>query len=727
MKTHFKPGERVGVLVDVPLGTLLDYHAPEGGLTVGSFVLVPLRNRDVVGVVWSEGRGDVADCKLRSIRKELDVPALDAPYMKFMEKMSEYTITPLSSAFFRLTLVPDPNARVLTTKLCQMVGKPPTRMTPSRERILRFLRPGEKVEMSELMAKARVSPQVIHRLSTQGFLKIAKERTVENPLGIQLKAEGVTLNSEQREAVGELFSQLNRKEYSTVLLKGVPGAGKTEVYLEAIARMLEDGRQVLVMLPEIALTTQVLNRFEERFKVRPLEWHSAVSKAKKRKIWRMAAEGKARLVVGARSALFLPLTNLGLIVVDEEHDSSFKQDSGVIYHARDMAVLRASLCRATVILVSATPSLESLTNVTKGKYTRIDLRSRYGDSVLPEIGTIDMRGEKKIRGRWISSALIKEVSETLERGEQALLFLNRRGYAPTTTCSECGYQVCCADCDTTLVEHRFRQEMICHLCGARSPMPEECQKCHARDSFVPVGPGVERLAEEVSNLFKDYRLEVLSSDLITSTAQLMDTLDRITRGDVDIIIGTQIIAKGHNFPKLTLVGVVDADVGLHGGDFRAAERTFQIVRQVCGRAGRADLPGVALLQTWQPDNPVIQAIVAQDDEQFLVAESCEREVAGCPPFGQYVAIVVSGKNPEEVEGYVSELYGVSSYLDDNGITVYGPAPAPIFRIQGRVRYRLLLKAEKSLNVQRTIRQWLSMIELPKRVRLNVDVDPIWFM
>jgi len=727
LNTKFKSGERVGVLIEAASVTLLDYKAPKGSVSVGAFVQVPLRNRQVIGVVWGAGVSEFEEGKLRTITKVLQVPILDQNYLNFIEKMAEYTITPLSATFFRLTRIPEIDEAKKSVKFCEASGLEPDRLTPKRQAVFRILGQRRRVKVAELLAEANVSYAVIQRLVKQGYLTIKLQEIQDKPQQLNLKNPGTKLNSEQKNAVSQITQVLDKPEYAAILLKGVPGAGKTEVYLEAIAQVLKEGKQVLVLLPEIALTNQILNRFEERFKTRPFEWHSAVSKAVKRRIWRMTAEGNSQLVVGARSALFLPFANLGLIIIDEEHDSSFKQDSGIIYHGRDMAVLRASMCQAKVLLVSATPSLETLTNARNGKYHRVDLMSRFGGSQLPEIIPIDMRGQKKISGKWLSGALVTEIAQRLEREEQSLLFLNRRGYAPLTTCSECGHQLGCHDCDTNLVEHRFIGEMICHQCGLKSQKPNECPVCHAKESFVPVGPGVERLAEEVSETFSEAKLEVISSDLIKSTSQLMETLDRISRGAVDIVIGTQIVAKGHHFPKITLVGVLDADVGLHGGDFRASEKTFQIIRQVAGRAGRAELPGIALLQTWQPDNPVIQAIISNDDEKFLDTESMEREVAGCPPFGQYIAIILSGKNGEKVEEYATNLLKMSQLLEDNQITLFGPAPAPIFRIQGRLRYRFLLQADRSMKVQRTIRHWLSSVKQPTNVRLSVDVDPVWFM
>lgn len=727
MAGEFKSGDLVGVLPSAPIDGLLDYRVSRSGVDTGSFVLVPLGPRKVVGVVWDKGEGKFDPSRIRPIIKVLNVPGLDDKFRLFLEKVAEYNLVSLSSTLARLTRLPEPTEGPKVEKCCRWDGNLPPKMTSSREKVFEFLKPGREYLIKDVITETGVGMDVLKRLESGGFLLFSEKLIKDEAPVFNLKGNSVELNDEQRRATDNIFRFLDQEEFSPILLKGVPGAGKTEVFLEVIARTLKEGKQVLVLLPEIALTSQIIKRFNDRFGEAPFEWHSSVSKVQKRKIWRMAGEGTAQLVVGARSALFLPFSNLGLIVVDEEHDSSYKQDSGIIYNARDMAVLRASLYEANIILVSATPSLESLVNVTRGKYKRVDLLSRFGDATLPDIDIIDMKGETDTSGKWISGALIKEISDRLQKGEQSLLFLNRRGYAPITVCANCGNQVGCIDCDARLVEHRYFNEMICHQCGARSMVPKKCPDCHAEGMMVPLGPGIERLAEEVKSIFKQAKIEVLSSDLVESPMQLKDTLEKISKGEVDIIIGTQIIAKGHNFPYLTLVAVIDADVGLQGGDFRAAERTFQIIRQVTGRSGRADIPGIALLQTWNPDHPVIQAITSNNDEAFWEAESREREVTGSPPFSQYIGVIVSGKDVDEIEGFSQALARDSKPLMDENYELYGPAPAPIARIQGRVRYRLLIKAERSLRVQRAIRVWLNQFKIPGSIRLTIDVDPQRFL
>jgi len=534
---------------------------------------------------------------------------------------------------------------------------------------------------------------------------------------------GKTLSDDQASAALKLREVVRSGAYGTTLLKGVTGSGKTEVYLEAVAEALKNGRQALVLLPEIALTVEFLDRVEKRFGARPAEWHSGASQAERRRCWKAVAEGGAQLVVGARSALFLPFRDLGLVVVDEEHDGSYKQEEGVHYHARDMAVLRASLCRAQVILATATPSLESWANAEAGKYARIDLHERFGTAELPMMEAIDMRSEAMEMNRWLSPTLVGAIKTRLEAGEQSLLFLNRRGFAPLTICRACGHQVGCTQCDARMVEHRFQKRLVCHQCGANRPIPTVCPSCEVEGKLAAIGPGVERLAEESAELFPDARVEILSSDQTETARSLKERIDMIAAGGADIIIGTQIVAKGHNFPHLTLVGVIDADLGLQGGDLRAAEKSFQLIRQVAGRAGRAEKPGTALLQSHQPDHPVIKAILSGDEEGFWRAEAASRQRAGVPPYGRMAGIIVSGPDEAKVFDLARYLGRNSGSLTAVNAQVFGPAAAPVARIRGRYRVRLLVKSAKGVALQKALRGWIDGIKVPPNMRITVDIDP----
>src|SRR6056297_2928109 len=538
---------------------------------------------------------------------------------------------------------------------------------------------------------------------------------------------GKNLTADQTVAADLLRAGQQAQGYETVLLKGVTGSGKTEVYLEAVAEALRQGRQALVLLPEIALTAEFLTRVEARFGTRPGEWHSGVTMTERRRTWKMVGQGGCQMVVGARSALFLPYRDLGLIVVDEEHDTSYKQEDGVLYNARDMAVLRASLCSAQVILASATPSLESWANAEAGKYRRLDLTARFGEAVMPEMRAIDMRAESLPSNRWISPSLQAAVNARIAKGEQALLFINRRGYAPVTICRACGHQIGCDHCDARMVEHRFQKRLVCHQCGETKPVPEVCPECEAEDRLAAVGPGVERLSEEAQALFPDAKIATLSSDMFGSARALKAQIAEIAEGDTDIVIGTQLVAKGHNFPRLTLVGVIDADLGLQGSDLRAAERTFQLMRQVAGRAGRADAPGEALLQTFQPDHPVIRAILGGDEEAFWDAEAKGREAAGVPPFGRMAGIVLSGPDVQDVFDLGTHLARNAAALRRVGAEVYGPAPAPIARIRGRHRVRLLVKAPKGTALQPALAEWTGQVKPRGETRIAIDIDPQSFL
>jgi primosomal protein N' (replication factor Y) (superfamily II helicase) len=538
----------------------------------------------------------------------------------------------------------------------------------------------------------------------------------------------VRLEGDQITAGDALVAAVAQGGYSATLLKGVTGSGKTEVYLEAVAETLRQGRQALVLLPEIALTAEFLTRVEARFGARPAEWHSGVTMTERRRLWRMVAAGDAGLTVGARSALFLPFQDLGLIVVDEEHDSSYKQEDGVLYNARDMAVLRAAITGCAVVLASATPSLESWANAEAGKYLRLDLGSRFGAAEMPRMQAIDMRAETLPGDRWISETLAAKVRARTARGEQSLLFLNRRGYAPVTLCRACGHQVGCDDCDARMVEHRFQKRLVCHQCGATKPVPLKCPACGVEGRMAAVGPGVERLAEEVAARFPEARLAILSSDLFGSARALKEQIAVIAEGGADIIIGTQIVAKGHNFPLLTLVGVIDADLGLQGSDLRAAERTFQLMRQVAGRAGRtAERTGEAWLQTHQPDHPVIRAILGGEEEAFWAAEAAERRAAGVPPYGRMAGIILSSPDVAQVFDFGTELARRDAPLRRIGAQVYGPAPAPVARIRGRHRVRLLVKADKTAPLQAALAEWVAQLKLPANLRLAIDIDPQSFM
>ncbi|RED12078.1 primosomal protein N' [Pontivivens insulae] len=718
-------GALAAVLTTQPLDRTLDYVVPDGGVRIGAFVSVPLGPRRVMGVVWGPGAGDYDRSKIRSIAAILDLPAMSAVMRNFVEKVAAYTMTPLPAVLRLATRVPGLGEAPGTRKVLRLTDVRPDRLTSARERVLAFLEEHEGMAFApgELASLVGVTSSVIKGLEGQGVL-VREEAPRDAPfLPLDPDLPGKELAEGQRRAAVQLREAVRSRRYGTTLLKGVTGSGKTEVYLEAVAECLRAGRQALVLLPEIALTGEFIARVEARFGQAPAEWHSGVTQAGRRRVWAGVANGQAQLVVGARSSLFLPYADLGLVIVDEEHDGSYKQEDGVLYNARDMAVLRASLSGAQVVLASATPSLESWANADAGKYARIDLTERFGAAVLPEMAAIDLRADPLERERWMSEPLARAVADRVAAGEQALLFLNRRGYAPLTMCRACGAQVGCDDCDARMVEHRFHAHLMCHQCGATKPIPTSCPSCGNPDHMAVLGPGVERLAEEVAARFPDARVAVLSSDMAMSARALKARIEEIAKGAADIIIGTQMVAKGHNFPLLTLVGVIDADLGLQGGELRAAERTFQLIRQVAGRAGRADRPGEALIQTHQPDHPVIKAILSDDEEAFWRAEAASRQMAGAPPYGRMAGVIVSGPEERETFELARQLAARARILTDAGAQMFGPAPAPIARVRGRTRVRLLVKGPKGLALQPVLARWVDGVRPRANFRIALDIDP----
>ncbi len=725
VKDYFDEGELVAVLTTQPLDRLLDYKAPEGGCHMGAFVEVPLGPRKVLGVVWGTGQGDFDLSRIRSVSKVLDMAPMRAEMKAFLERAADYTLTPLSAMLRLATRAPGLTDPPSMRKVYRPGNGEPDRHTDARSRVMQALNDygGLSFTLKELTDVAGVSSSVVKGLVKQGVVwEEDSPRDVPFAL-LDPDLPSKELAADQASATAILRDEVRSERYGTTLLRGVTGSGKTEVYLEAVAECLRMRKQALVLLPEIALSAEFMARVEARFGARAAEWHSGVTMTERRRTWKMVGQGGAQIVVGARSALFLPFLDLGLIVVDEEHDTSYKQEDGVLYNARDMAVLRASLCDARVVLASATPSLESWANAEAGKYDKLVLTSRFGAAVLPDMRAIDMRDVKLPSNRWISPELAQAVNARLEKGEQSLLFLNRRGFAPVTICRACGHQIACDYCDARMVEHRFTKRLVCHQCGESKPLPEICPSCEVEGRMAAVGPGVERMTEEASELFPDARVATLSSDLFGSARALKERIASIAEGEADVIVGTQLVAKGHNFPLLTLVGVIDADLGLQGSDLRAAERTFQLMRQVSGRAGRAERAGEALLQTYQPEHPVIRAILGGEEEQFWKAEAEERRHAGVPPFGRMAGIILSSPELQDVFDFGSALARNDAPLRAVGAQVFGPAPAPIARIRGRHRVRLLVKAPKGAALQPAIATWLGRMRPGTNIRVTVDIDP----
>ena len=718
----------VDVLVPIALDHPYSYRAPEDlGLSVGDIVAVPLGTREALGVVWADNvpvRPGLHN-RLRDVEAKLDYPALKPELRRFVDWVSNYTLA-AKGMVLRMTLRMGELGPERERVAVRLAGSAPKRMTPARRRLLDLLADGLLRTKSEAAKDAGVSAGVIDGLIDEGTLEAVA--LPPQPVARQPDPDyrNADLTPPQRMAADILRGAVRHGGYAVDLLDGVTGSGKTEVYFEAIAETIRKGRQSLVLMPEIALTAQFLDRFAARFGVRPAEWHSELSQRKRARTWAAVAAGEVNVVVGARSALFLPYADLGLIVVDEEHDAAYKQEDGVHYHARDMAVVRARIADIPIVLSSATPSVETMVNARRGRYRRLALAQRFGGQREPAIEAIDLKREGPPRGRFIAPRLAGAIRTALERGEQALLFLNRRGYAPLTLCRACGFRLNCPNCDAWLVDHRFKRQLVCHHCGFTTPPPAACPKCHAADSFVACGPGVERLEEEAAMLFPDRRIMVLSSDLVASIERMREEFREIEQGRVDVIIGTQLVAKGHNFPKLNLVGVVDADLGLGSGDPRAAERTFQLLHQVIGRAGREEGHGIGYLQTHQPEHPVMKALIAQDREAFYDSEIAVRERAGYPPFGRLASLLVTGADKHATEGFARRLAATAP--SNEAVRVLGPAEAPLALIRGRHRYRLMVKSARGFDLSTYMRGWLDAA--PKRkgdIKLDVDVDPQSFL
>ena len=726
----------VDVLIPVAVDVAYSYRVPDGlDVQPGDFVAVPLGPRETVGVVWSrEEVGAGRGANLKAVIGKADLPPLPEPLRRFLDWLARWTLTPRGMVLRMATRAPAYAGPEPLRVGLQLAGPPPVRMTPARTRVLDILRTAPGIAKSDLAKAAGCGTGVIDGLIDEGT--IAPIALPPEPVALPPDPDhaAVRLEPSQQTAAETLVAAVAARRFAPTLLEGVTGAGKTEVYFEAVAAALRAGRQVLITMPEIALTAQALDRFAARFGARPAEWHSSVSTRRRARVWAGVASGDVRVVVGARSSLFLPFANLGLIVVDEEHDPAYKQEDGAVYHARDMAVVRARMEEIPVVLASATPALETRVNAAEGRYGHVVLAGRVGGRSLPALAAVDLRKTPAPRGAWISPPLATAIEEAVGRGEQALLFLNRRGYAPLTLCRTCGHRFQCPNCSTWLVEHRFRNALLCHHCGHTERRPAQCPECGNADTLVPCGPGVERLAEEVAQRFPEAQVLLLSSDAPGGAEHIRTQLAAIAEHEVDIVIGTQLVAKGHNFPDLTLVGVVDADVGLANGDPRAAERTFQMLQQVTGRAGRGAKSGRGLIQTWEPDHPVMRALVSGDAERFYEAETSARRAAGLPPFGRLAAVIVSAADRHAAEAHARGLARASLAIigkwrsGPQRLEMLGPAEAPLALLRGRHRFRLLVMASRAVDLQGFLRAVLAAGPKPRGdLRVDIDVEPQSFL
>ncbi len=719
---------RAGVLLPRPLAGAYDYKL-ETALPRGTLVVAPLGSTEMLGVVWGAAEGAVGDNRLKVAVGLEGGPALPAKLCDFIDWVADYTLSPpgaILAMALRSRDAFEPEARRTAYVKGETV---PARLSEPRKRALEIAADGLARSVAGLAEDANVSAAVVRGLVAAGAL-VATTLPEFAPFAVpDPDCTTVTLSGDQAGAAAALCEAVTAQNFSAHLLDGVTGSGKTEVYFEAVAQALRQNRQALILLPEIALTAQFLERFTARFGVRPAEWHSDLSQKERRRVYRAVLNGEARVVVGARSALFLPFSELGLIVVDEEHEQAFKQQEGALYHARDMAVVRGRIEGAPVVLASATPSLESFVNATSGRYAHHILARRHGVAGLPSVKLVDLRQERDpvdaaVKAQWLSPPLRTAIAETLAAGEQAMLFLNRRGYAPLTLCEACGHKLTCPSCSTWLVEHRYRRRLACHQCGYEIAAPSECPTCHESGALIACGPGVERVAEEFAAFFPNARYAIASSDTMATRGEIQGPLRAFASREIDVLIGTQIVAKGHHFPHLTLVGVIDADLGGADGDVRARERTFQLLHQVSGRAGRAEKPGLVLLQTRNPDDAVMQALASGDRDGFYEQERMFREAAAAPPFGRLAAIIVSGYDGEAVRDVARELAKTAPAARD--VKVWGPTPAFYALLRGQTRERLLVQAARGVDVQAYMRAWLARVKVPGAVRVAVDVDPVSF-
>ena len=721
----------IGVMLPLPFNEAFDYKT-ETELPLGTLVRVPWGREEQIGIVWHHGKtSQLPDSKIKPIIEKLDFPPLSKSLIQFVKFVAEYNMAfigmVLKMVISSKAIFDDAQTETLYTLSGKTLSEAKLKNSDARWHVCDLLKHAPYTR-KEICQGAGVGMSVVNTLISAGVLKPIvreKQKYFAPPKGDFCK---VNLTPEQEAAASTLCDKVNQG-FSVTLLDGVTGSGKTEVYFEAVAKALEAKKQVLILVPEIALTTQWLSRFEKRFGVKPACWHSGLGQRERIDTWKAIIQNRVQVIVGARSALFLPYQNLGLMVIDESHDHSFKQEDVVNYQGRDMAVVRAKLEQFPLILSTATPDLETVCNVEEGKYSSVQLTSRYASAQLPEVKVIDLKKDKPQKGSWgvswLSPTLVSALKENLEKNEQSMLFLNRRGYAPLTICRDCGHRIQCPNCTAWLTEHKNTKRLICHHCGYSMPIPQTCPECHSEDGLTACGPGVERIAEEVSKRFPDAKIAVISSDITSSLKEVSEVFDKMEKGEVDILIGTQILAKGHHFPSLTLVGIVDADLGLMGSDLRATERTYQLLSQVSGRAGRAEKKGAVYIQTLYPDNAVLQALIHNDRSRFLDLEKQSRKILRMPPFGKLAAIIVSGTN-QNVTEKTAILLGQAAPNNDY-ISTLGPAPAPIYMLRNKYRYRLLLKTSKNIKIQEVIKEWLRKVQAPSNVRIEVDVDPYSFM
>ena len=734
----FNAGDIVKVLIPNVANAGYDYRltAPAD---LGTFVRVNVMRRPYIGVVYGIGDSGLAPEKIRDTT-DVFPWHLSVSDLQWIQKMSDWTLMTPGAVLRLIVNVPDAFSPPRTEQLYGYDFESNVRMTDARQSVADAFasNDNEPMSASDIQNIAHVSAAVVKTMINRGVLIPRDTRTRDaNDFNYKYQDMGtVQLNTEQSAAAAEIAAAIDHGGYSAFVLDGITGSGKTQVYFDAAWRAYSHGKSVLLMMPEIALTAQFISRYEHRFGAPPVVWHSNLTAARRRAIWRGVLTGKIRMVVGTRSALFLPWQDLGLIVVDEEHDTSYKQEDMGNYHARDMAVLRAKISGFPIVLTSATPSAETLQNVADGKYRCLKLTARFGGATVPTIETIDMRANRPLpynlpsdddaaapQNGYLSPNLCNAIQETLNAGRQTMLFINRRGFAPIVQCKKCGWVAQCPDCSVGMTYHKHMGKLLCHMCGRMAPMPTKCPNCG--DNVSCRGAGLEKIQEEVSIKFPSARTALVSSDTIISRQALERIVHKMENGETDIVIGTQILAKGHHFPNLTLVGVVDADMGLFGTDFRAAEHTFQQLFQVAGRAGRGDAPGRVLLQTYQPENPVLTAICNGNRDAFMASDMAARRAAKMPPYGQLIAVIIESQRETVLKKFCADLSAAAPTAA--GVKIMGPIAAQIYQVRNWYRMRFLVAGDARAKLQPLVRHWIDKVRTPSNVRVKLDVNPQNFM
>ncbi len=724
IKTSSKSQKIMPVIVPYKVKEPFQYTVPEKmKLSPGDIVSVPLGKKIVKGVIWNRASiKKISQKKLKMIIKKIDCPPISHDLLYLIDWISRYTLSPLGLVL--KLVMPPTDTKDKFKEVYFIIKNPEGKITSGRFKVLEFLENYPNSTSKEIINATGVSAGIIRGLVKKELILhktvIDKEEFTAN----HFNEKKSTLTKEQLSISKKLILKFQSNNFSVTLIDGVTGSGKTEVYFEIISEALRKNFQCLIMLPEISLTQQWLEKFTIRFGQKPIIWHSSVSKSERSNSWKKIQSGQASVVVGARSSLFLPFKKLGLVIIDEEHDTSYKQQDNVIYNARDMAIVRSKLLNIPLILVSATPSLETIFNVKQKKYDMLNLKQRFGSAKLPQISIIDLNSEKISASSWLSKPLINEIDSCLKRNLQSLLFLNRRGYAPLTLCRKCGHRSKCNNCSSWLVAHQTISKLLCHHCGYSIPLKSNCDKCESENSLVLVGPGIERISEEVAKIFPNAKQEVLSSDNLSNPKESAKLFEKIKNNNVDIIIGTQVISKGHHFPNLALVGVVDGDIGLVGGDLRANEKTFQLLFQVSGRAGRESEEGRALIQTYYPDYPVMQSIKKGLRDDFIEYELNSRRRNTMPPYGKLASIIISSEVELEAKKCAQKLSFIAPKSRE--ISVFGPSPAPLKLLRGQFRYRLLIKAKKNTNIQKYITNWISAYPKTSNIKIQIDIDPYSF-